>query len=345
MAQGLVSLRALYYRSEPSIEEDPEEVGDEDMNEDVPDFLAWLYDQDGLIQGLTIAEREDQLRYQTDDDGNLVLNEDDAKIPRGCLPVRRYAADPDGPVAERIAEAHKIPLERVDNIVRFWKTSEAITAIVNAEHDAGLIIKKTGKKSAPTKAKSKEKVQKMPPKKKLLVTRNSKKKKTGSPSGPQKKGPATSKKTTSTKKKAGKKAPAKAKGGDDEGSASGGESIDFSEVLAKLGEVLKRQDALEAKLAEAVETLDDQIQTCNTLVHDATMQKLNEVAGALGMALGEISEEAPAHIWEAIPVEGDELKPDAQNLMSGPDGERSSILLYLEDIDEDDEGEEEGDDE
>lgn len=342
-SESLVSLRALYYRGSPPIE-DPKEFEEEEEVEDVPNFAAWLYDEQGNIRGLTTDQREEQLRYQTDDDGNLLEDDDGSQIPRGSFPIRKYVEDTEGPVCPRVAEANSCSLELVSKIVKFWKTNELIPAILRSEYDSGLLIRPgKGRKSTPEKAKTsnnqnKEDKSKMADRKKILIGRSNKK--TGGKSSGDSKtttttGPKPKKGPVSSKKPAGPKAPKKAKTGNEEGNAGEPTStVDLSEVLAKLDKVLERQDQLETNLAEVCETLDGQVQTCVTLLHDATMQKLNELGGALGSAFQEINEDAAQPIWEVLSqiIDGEELKYDAQNLMSGSEGEQHSILLYLDQV-------------
>jgi hypothetical protein len=131
---GTGYLRTLYELPELILDGVRQGEMDELMLEDIPDFRSLLY------QGINTTQREEQLRYEHDEQGGIIaINEDGNEVCR-ARPVYQllaYAADPEGPVK---ANKQKI---------LFYSTNEAIDLILRAEVDQGLVIKDK-KPKAPT---------------------------------------------------------------------------------------------------------------------------------------------------------------------------------------------------
>ena len=100
---------------------------DELMYDEVPDFYGMVR------EGMTSTEREEQLRYQTDEAGQVIVETDheglEFKLARPIYQLKAYATNPDGPVKANPKSA------------LFWHDDQAIAEIVKAESALGLIIK------------------------------------------------------------------------------------------------------------------------------------------------------------------------------------------------------------
>lgn len=142
---GIGGLRAI--NQAPEILRGQQE--DEDMSE-VPDFINMI------TEGMTLDEREHQLRFE---------ETEGEPLPRNSFPLRKYASDPEGPLA------------KPTDVVMFWSVKQLIQAILKAEFEAGWITKPkvTRRKKEdmatkkitirkPTSVKSKGKASKVPAK-------------------------------------------------------------------------------------------------------------------------------------------------------------------------------------
>ena len=103
------------------------------MIEDTPDFKALLR------AGMSTAEREEQLLYETDDEGNFICEQDndgnEVRRPRPGYQVKNYACTPDGEIG-------------LDNRVGlFWPTKEVIKHVLAREVELGWITKSKAKKA------------------------------------------------------------------------------------------------------------------------------------------------------------------------------------------------------
>lgn len=344
-------IRGLHVLPRDSLKDDKEE--DEDMGE-VPDFADLIKD------GMTVEDRLEQFQYLTEEDGSFTLDEDGNKVPRGQLPVRKYASDPNGPLAElNMPEAAT---------VGFLDFDKVLDLLVRAEKKLyGLGGKKPSKKQQAAreavKNTTEQEEKQMPAAKPRIMLRRpaaagggSKPDKT-----PQRVADKVGKAAT-TKKKTGKKtgikkasptgvkktAPAEVENGEAENGASGIDLAAFEAIVEdKVAEATKALDEkLDAILAAIGEgpggrSVSDTITDGLTATHDALQQKISNVY--FGM-LTQITEEG-----EVVPPEGTFLflEPDdgrdrAQNLLEG-DNPTNVISFYLDgegDSGDDDEGEE-----
>jgi hypothetical protein len=130
--QGVGALRVLHQVPALVMEHVIEqEKADEMMEmEEAPDFGGMVY------EGMTNVDREEQLRYETDEDGNFI-EEDGRRRPRPSYQLRRFACDPEG----HIQLDHSVGM--------FWTNDQVIKHIVSAEVEQGLLtkVKKTRKKN------------------------------------------------------------------------------------------------------------------------------------------------------------------------------------------------------
>jgi hypothetical protein len=112
---------------------------DELMYENIPDFQGPAL----LRPGMSTLEREDVLRHETDDEGRVIVEQDELgvghKLARPGYHYKAYASDPDGPI-----KADK-------NVTMLWNNNQVIEHILKVEVDAGLLqkVKKTPKASQP----------------------------------------------------------------------------------------------------------------------------------------------------------------------------------------------------
>jgi len=127
-----------------------EELNGSDMS-DMPDFRAMLR------EGMTKEERIAQLLHETDENGEVILNEDGNPLRRSNLAVRKFACDQNSH-----SEPDWVPL-RWDVGVR-WTTDKIVKYIVEQELNLGFIVKpkKKSTKNAAKKAAPKKEKEKMP---------------------------------------------------------------------------------------------------------------------------------------------------------------------------------------
>jgi hypothetical protein len=131
---GTGYLRTLYEMPDLILDGVRQGEMDELMLEDIPDFRSMLYED------ITSTKREEQLRYEHDEQGGIIaINKDGKEVYRARpdYQLKAYASDPEGPVG---ANRQKI---------LFHSANEVIDLILRAEVDQGLVIKDK-KPKAPT---------------------------------------------------------------------------------------------------------------------------------------------------------------------------------------------------
>ena len=159
---GLGYLRALHELPDLVMRGLRQGEKDELMYEDIPDFQ----DQKLLYPGMTSDAREEVLRYQTDENGNVVqVTDEEGEVHRLARPayhLKRYAADENGP----------IKLDK--SVCWFWSTNQLIDHIIKTEAKEGLITKdkKGAAKATPKPPAEQERETKMPEGKRVRVTRD-----------------------------------------------------------------------------------------------------------------------------------------------------------------------------
>jgi hypothetical protein len=147
-----------------------DEEGPKEMAEDMPDFAGML--QEGMMS----ADREEQLRYETDDDGNVILEDlgkgESIKRPRPTYQLRKFACDPEGYI-------------QLDHSEGMFETQDwLVKHILKIEIEQGFITKsKRTKTTAPTRAKPEE-TEDMPAGRKVLTRRGNKGGVSKGPKGP-----------------------------------------------------------------------------------------------------------------------------------------------------------------
>jgi len=134
-----------------------EESADEMIN-DMPDFAGILR------EGMMSADREEQLRYETDEHGNIVLEDlghnDTIKRPRPTYQLRKFACDPDGYI-------------QLDHSAGIFQTQDwLIKHILKIEIEEGLITRsKRTKTTAPKPETEPEETEDMAAGRKVLTRR------------------------------------------------------------------------------------------------------------------------------------------------------------------------------
>ena len=277
---GLGYLRALHELPNIVMEGLRQGEKDELMYEDIPDFMGLLY------EGMPVAEREEVLRYETDENGAVIIDVDEegneVKRARPTYHLKHYAIQEDGP----------IQLDK--SVCWFWTTNQLVDHILKTEAEQGLIIKskKTKakaepKKETPTQPAEQERETKMAEGKRVRVNRGA-----GKPAAASSKGGArrASPKTGGGKPAAGGggrvarppvRKPASAAKEEPETTASGGGAVDTdvmektlstvidkSELMAEVKELRGEVKELKAQLAEARQAIIDAL----TIFHDIMAQ-------------------------------------------------------------------------
>jgi hypothetical protein len=171
--------------------------------------------------GMTAHERREQLRYVTDEDGNVELDKDGKPTPRNSHEYRFFA----------ISEDHHVGLN-VDTGL-FWRADEVLDYIVNREIELGLVVDKDRKKSK-TKAGTARETKEMG---KTVVRRSGK-------------SSSASDKDTKETKKSGRP---RRSGTSKSPPAAAGSGADLSEIEATISAL---KEAV-AALAEKVENVGD----------------------------------------------------------------------------------------
>jgi hypothetical protein len=260
--QGEDSTLRILHRVGTIINDDDEE-GANEMMEDMPDFAGML------VEGMMSADREEQLRYETDEQGNVTPedlgNGELVKRPRPTYQLRKFACDPEGYI-------------QLDHSQGMFQTQDwLIKHILKIEIDNGLITRsKRTKTTAPKSEAEPQETEDMAVGRKVLTRRGGK---GGAETGPAKgpKGP----KAGGGGAKVGKppKKAAASDIGEDERPTSlpKAPAIDMEalveEIQVKVGETVAR--AVEEKfseLSEQVEAVRAQLMDAITIFHDFMCQ-------------------------------------------------------------------------
>lgn len=135
---GLGYLRALHELPETVMDGLRQGEKDELMYEEIPDFQ----DPTLLYEGMPVSERESVLRYETDSEGNVIVEMDsegeEVLRARPAYHLKQYAVDENGPI-------------QVDkSVCWFWTTNQLVDHILRTEAKEGLIVKEKKKKGEET---------------------------------------------------------------------------------------------------------------------------------------------------------------------------------------------------
>lgn len=126
---GLGYLRALHELPELVMAGLRQGEKDELMYDNVPNFQ----DPKLLWEGMTSLEREDVLRHQTDESGNIIVETDKEgvshKLARPEYHLKGYLCDPDGPI-----KASK-------PVAWMWHINQIVDHIIKTEAEQGFIVK------------------------------------------------------------------------------------------------------------------------------------------------------------------------------------------------------------
>jgi len=259
--QGDNALRVLHRVG--TIIRDDDEEGANEMMEDMPDFAGMLR------QGMMSADREEQLRYETDEEGNVVLedlgNGETLKRPRPTYQLRKFACDPEGYI-------------QLDHSAGMFQTQDwLIKHILRIEIDNGLITRsKRTKTSAPKEAEPEQEIEDMAVGRKVLTRKG---KSGAAPSKGPKTGPKGPKAGGTKVGKPPKKAAATRDAGDDgapeglpEAPAFDTEAL-VEELQVKVGETVAAAVGEKfTELSAQVEEARSQLMDALTIFHDFMIQ-------------------------------------------------------------------------
>lgn len=263
--QGEDSTLRVLHRVGTIINDDDEE-GANEMMEDMPDFAGML------VEGMMSADREEQLRYETDEQGNVTPedlgNGELVKRPRPTYQLRKFACDPEGYI-------------QLDHSAGMFQTQDwLIKHILKIEIDNNYITRsKRTKTTAPKPEAEPQETEDMAVGRKVLTRRGGKGGTKGPAKGPKAGGKGPKAGGGAKVGKPPKKAAATRDAGEDEGPAALPEApaIDMEalveEIQVKVGETVAR--AVEEKFAELTEQLEAaryQLMDAITIFHDFMCQ-------------------------------------------------------------------------
>jgi hypothetical protein len=251
---GMAAIQAVHRLSTQNLEDEEEDVSEEHI-----DFGSLLF------EGITKTERSEQLRYITDEEGNVILDEDGEKEIRRTLYVRRYAVKELG-----------LPSDKA----QFWSTDELVKAIIKEEDELGYFKKKRkAKAAAKVKQTPKAKENRMPVvtgKNKVVVRRGAASKAATSKGAvPSKVSAKSATPVTSKKRKtATKKPPA-----EESAAPSDGGAEDLSTIrddIQKLGTdvqayMKKVGNAIVNEVNASIEVMRREMVNQHTSLHDSTV--------------------------------------------------------------------------
>lgn len=299
-------------------------VKEEKMTGEVPDFAGLI------VEGMPVELRLEQFQYITDDDGNFSLDGNGDRIPRGQLPVRKYASGPDSPLA-------KLHMSEVDTVA-FLDFEKVLDLLVKAEKKLYGLGGKAPKNNAAKPATKKEENTKMTAtaKPRIMLRRpggvTTKPQSNGEDKTPNKVKTKVAKPATAKKvKQETDSAPTKGTNGHTP-------SIDLAAVEAlienKVAEMTKELDAKLDAILEAVgegpggRSVAQTVTDATTVLHDVLQQKISNLFFAL--ASGADEDGNPAEFDGAFPfLDEDDGRDKEQNLLEG-DNPTDVVSFYMD---------------
>lgn len=230
------SLRVLHQLPDIVMKPLVEQEESDEMIVDMPDFAGMLW------EGMTTADRDEQLRYETDESHNVTVDDDGNKRPRSTLVLRKFACDPEG----HIQLDHSVGM--------FWTTEQVIKHILAVEVEQELITKakkpKKGKQGQTEPAAAAAPKETKMAGKRVLIT--PKGKAAGASAGPKVGGPKAggAKVAKPPARKGATQAPA-----EEEPAAAPAASVDFDVAALAEDTALKTAENVNALLIEQVNLL------------------------------------------------------------------------------------------
>lgn len=255
--QGEGCLRVLHQVPSMIMEQLTEEERAGEMNlGDMPDLAGMLQ------KGMTTTEREEQLRYETDEDGNLVYDESGdelVKRPRPSYQLRKFACDLEG----HIQLDHSVGM--------FWTTDQVVRHILATEVEQGSITKVKKTKAAKTEQQTETNMAKEG--RRVLINRGGSK---GPKVGASRGAPAEGKvgKPPARKGAAAKNTPAEAPAGGNGGTdpAFDAQSL-IQDMQVAIGETVARAvNEAKNELFARIEAAESRALDATTILHDMLVQ-------------------------------------------------------------------------
>ena len=299
-AMGLGSIRILYSLNNTATSDLKQVEEEEHEMMQTPDLASII------PEGMTVSEREHQLKFRTDEEGNTELDEDGEPVVRASYELRNFAISPD----------YHIQLDQ--NVGVFWDHKQVLNHIIKTELEEGLITKdsKAGSKnSAPSKATSSRETKTMATGKRVILRRGGKGKTEEKAPAKTGKAATTTKKTTTVKKggkAASTKTPNKAAAPADT-AAPGGFDMEalIDAIVPRVSEVVEaRLAAVDEKLNEVIGYVEDTKATgldAVTLLHDVMAQSIMAMNGNInslaGNLIGALTEENAEIDYEPVEIE------------------------------------------
>jgi hypothetical protein len=287
--QGEGCIRVLYTVSKIIMNDLDRQVeeGEIDVSE-TPNF-------DGMrVDGMTVEEREEQLRYLHDESGNVIVDEDGRKRPTPSYDLRKYACDPHG----HVGLDHSVGLG--------WNNDQVIKFILDSEVEQGFLSGSKKNKSSKPKhtttaaiAAPKETNKMAGEGRRVLINRG-------------KKGGAAPAKTES--KVASPPRRNKAKTHDEEPENDAQEAQPAAAPPAQGGDLQDLLESIKAASLEPLQKLTDKMNELSTAV-DSMHQRLEGIEEALGTIDGHVVDAATVlHdvMVDAGVLEGAEPKLDTE---------------------------------
>jgi len=338
---GLGYLRTLHEL--PNILMDGLRQGEKDelMYEEKPDFQNPKL----LYEGMPVSEREEVLRYETDEEGQVIVETDsegnEVKRARPSYHLKQYAIDEEGPIRLN------------HSVCWFWTTNQLVDYILKAELEAGILFKEKKSRAANDRATPKlppatqERETKMTDGKRVRVTRGGGSKGAAKPAAgrvnPKRATPKPAAGNTSTggggggggrvaRPARGKTAAAPQTEAEAPAGAPTGDLGDVKEMLAELKEMVTELKAENAELKAQITDLRETVIDTITIFHDIMAQ----TAGTLQYpAEDEEGNDVFDEDGNQVMNNGPELYPKASKIFAYLDG-----TAFEADEDEGGEGEE-----
>jgi hypothetical protein len=216
-----------------------------------------------IREGMKAGEREQQLRFLTDEEGEVVLDDHNNPVPRPTLQLRNFAVSPD----------YHVQLPK--DTAWFWNVKQVVDHILKTEVEQGLIVKDSRSKSTTN-------TERKTMGGKRVILRGGSGKKGGAPAKASKDKPSITRPSKSGGKKGNGKAPAGLPKGDD----SGQSTMDVSAIANAIAEevtgrvveaVMKNVSEKFAEVESAIAEARQSGIEAASILHDVFVQVFNVV--------------------------------------------------------------------